>query len=235
MKVCLLTCTKDRHQHIERVVRFVLDQTVNNYVHLIYNNSVRPLRLASDLPSDRFVLINNPLSLTTGKPYTTLGEIYNDAITYIPEDCDVVTMMDDDDLYSPQHVEKGLDGLVRGGKLAYKPKRSWYRYLTTRKLVENVMEPSIFVKTEHIKKYGFSLETTAQHHQWLAPLESEDQIFVDPNGEPTFTCDWSQSISTFKTSGDPHNPINFQNYEKHTQDFGDDIITPAPVGLHNYK
>lgn len=35
MKVCLITATKNRHKQLERVVRFVLDQTSDNWTHLI--------------------------------------------------------------------------------------------------------------------------------------------------------------------------------------------------------
>ncbi len=228
-KVCLLTATKNRHKCIERIVRFVLNQTSNDYVHLIYNNSSIPLRLSKELPEDKFILVNNHISLRTGEPYKNLGEIYTDAITFVPEGVNVINFMDDDDIYFPDHVEEGIKGLIRGEKLAYKPQKSYYRYLHEGGLVENTMEPSIFVDFEHVKKYGFSEETTAQHHQWLNPLVNSHQIYVDPDGKPTFLYDWSQEISTYKTSGDPSNPENFHNYELRSNDVGDGIITPVSV------
>ena len=91
--------------------------------------------------------------------------------------------------------------------------------------------------TEHVKKHGFSLETTAQHLKWVNPLVYENQIFVDSNGKPTYICDWSQEIPTFKTSGNPSNPENFNNYADWSKDIGDGIITPCSDSWakHYYK
>lgn len=236
--VCLVTCTKNRHRHLERVVRFVLNQTYSGKLyHLIYNNSEIPLELDDKLDVNKFLLVNNHLSYSTGKPYVTLGEIYNDAITHIPEDTDIVNMMDDDDIYLPDHVEEGVKGILRHGKLAYKPKKSWYRHLKSISLQENTLEPSIFVDFNHLKQYGFSLETTAQHLQWIDPLITSNQIIADPDGKPTYICDWSQDIPTFKTSGNPNNPQNFKNYSDWSKDKGDGIITPCTNGWaeHYYK
>lgn len=226
-KVCLLTCTKNRNKHIKRLVRFILDQTYPNFVHLIYNNSANSIRLNSNLPANKFILINNHLNLQTKKPYTTLGEIYNDAIRFIPEDVKLVNFADDDDIYLENHVEEGVKGYLRGKKKAYKPRRSYYKQRGGKvSLTENVMEPSIFVEFEHVKEYKFGIENVAQHHKWLNPLITNKEIFVD-DAKPTYICDWSQEISTYKTSGNPHHPDNFKNYETYSQDIGDSIITPC--------
>ena len=228
MKVCLITATKNRHRQLERVVRFVLNQTSDNWVHLIYNNASEILKLDDNLPKNKFILINNNISLKTGEPYKTLGEIYTDILKCIPEDCDVINFMDDDDIFLPNHVEEGLKGLERGGLLAYKPEKSWFKYAKNKpELASNTLEPSIFVKSSHVKQYGFSDETTAQHLKWVNPLVYEKKIFADPLGIPTYICDWSQEIPTFKTSGEPNNPNNFLNYSNWSQDKGDGIITPC--------
>lgn len=226
-KVALITATKNRHKQLERVVRFAMDQTYDNWVHLIYNNASSSQRLNSNLPSDKFILVNNHLNLKTQKPYETLGDIYTDILSFIPEDCDIINFMDDDDVFLPNHVEEGVKGIQRGGLLAYKPQKSWYRHGKRISLVENTLEPSIFVMSTHLRKYGFSSETTAQHLQWVNPLVTEHQIFVDPSGPATYICDWSQGIPTFKTSGDPNNPNNFTNYSNWSKDSGDGIITPC--------
>src|SRR5688572_28352130 len=113
MKVCLITATKNRHKQLERVVRFALNQTSQDWVHLIFNNAPEALRLNANLPTDKFILINKSLSTKTNKPFATLGDIYNDILPFIPEDCDVVNFMDDDDVFLPNHVEEGLNGLQR--------------------------------------------------------------------------------------------------------------------------
>ena len=238
MKVCLITATKNRHKQLERVVRFVLDQTYDNYVHLIYNNAPQEQRLNMNLPANKFILINNHVNLKERRAYRTLGEIYNDAIRFIPNDVDIVNFMDDDDIFLPNHIEEGVKGYLKGGKKAYKPQKSYYKQVGNRfTLVENTLEPSIFVDANHIRQYGFGDESVAQHHKWLNPLIYEKQIFIDPEGVPTYICDWSQEIPTFKTSGNPHHPENFNNYASYSQDYGDGIITPMSKSWaeHYYK
>lgn len=190
-----------------------------------------------NLSKDKFILVNNPINLRTHKQYTNLGDIYTDSLQFVPEDVDIINFMDDDDIFFPNHVEEGVKGIERGGLIAYKPQKSWYRYLNKLNLVENTLEPSIFVKKDHIIKYGFSPETTAQHLQWVKPLVDNKEIFVDPDGPPTYLCDWSQEIPTFKTSGNPHHPNNFNNYSEWSKDSGDGIVTPCSKSWaeHYYK
>lgn len=228
MKVCTITATRGRHRHLERVVRFMLNQDYDGeMIHLIYNNHPEELRLNGNLSSDKFLLINNHLNLKTLKPYNNLGDIYNDIMRFVPEDVEVINFMDDDDIYLPNHTSEGIRGLRRGGKKAYKPKFSYYAHLKRVTLANNNLEPSIFVMVDHIREYGFSSETTAQHLKWLDPLVINGEIFEDPEGKPTYICDWSQEIPTFKTSGAPQNPNNYNNYINSSLDNGDKIITPV--------
>lgn len=233
--ICLLTATRDRHRQLERVVRFVMNQTYEGKIyHLIFNNSSEKLRLNIHLSPEKFILINSPVDTKTGKSYSTLGQIYNDAIRFVPTDAEVINFMDDDDIYLPSHVEEGIKGYLKGGLKAYKPKKSWFRYLKSLSLEENTLEPSIFVRFDHVLEHGFSDETTAQHHKWINPLIVEGQFFVDPEGKPTYICDWSQEIKTFKTSGDPNNPNNFQNYSHNSIDKGDGLVSPCSQSWANH-
>jgi len=225
--VTCITATRGRHKCIERVVDMMTKQNYQGkFYHLIYNNHPQELTLDPNLDPEKFILVNNSIDKVTGKEYTNLGAIYRDAITYVPEDTDIINFMDDDDMYSLNHISEGVAGYERGGKLGYKPKKSYYKgphgAIT---LVENTMEPSIFVNFGHVKQYGFSEETTAQHLLWVNGLVYNNQISVDPDGPSTLTYDWSQEIPTFKTSGNPMNPHNFQNYTNYSNDNGDLIIS----------
>lgn len=227
MKVCLITATKNRHKQLERVVRCSLNQISNDWLHLIYNNSNEILTLDELLPSNRYLLINKPISTETGQPYSSLGEIYNDILDFIPEDCNVLSFMDDDDIFMPNHVSEGIKGLIEGGKTAYKPAKSWYKDKNKAVLADNNLEPSVFVYKDHITKYKFS-KTTNAHLQWFDPLIWENKIYIKHNGVPTFIYDWSQEIPAFKASGNADNPDNFKNYAEWSKDSGDGVITPCP-------
>lgn len=227
--VLMLTCTKGRHFHVERVVRCFLEQDYNGkHTLLIYNNSsiLQELGKFKIADNKRIILINKSTDSKTNLPYRTLGAIYNDALSYIPNDVDIVNGADDDDIYLPNHISEGVKGLMSSGKKAYKPKFSWYLTSDGITPIENTLEPSIFVKFSHLKEYGYFDNTVNQHHKWINPLLPND-IYVDPKGKKTFIYTWNGGV--FKTSGDPMNDINFQRYENFSTQHGDSVIEPCDL------
>lgn len=229
MKVCCITATCGRLHSLQRNVRMFLEQDYENSVQLIFQNSPAHLQLDPSIPKGKIIIINNHLDLQTGKRYETLGAIYRDALTFVPEDVEVINHFDDDDFFLKQHISEGVKGLIQSGKTAYKCKKTIF--LTRGNppiLTENVMEPSIFVKKEHVLKYGYGQETTAQHLQWVNPLVNSNELFANPNGVPTLAYNWNGIGETvFKTSGDPKNPNNFKNYHNYSQDYGQGILSPV--------
>ena len=232
MKVYSIMATKGRHYCAERALKFFMDQDYQGeHTLLIYNNSVIEQALhLPDKPSYKKVsLINKCVSDETGDFYKNLGQIYRDAIKFVPDEIDIINFFDDDDLYLTNHISEGVKGYKRAlaqDKIAYKPKSSYYRSSEGVTLTENTLEPSIFVSALHVKKYKFSDTTTEQHLSWVNPLNKEGKILVDTEGTPTLIYNWGDNFPTWKTSGDPHNPKNFQNYENFSQDHGDRIICP---------
>jgi hypothetical protein len=231
-ELCAITATYNRHEHLERSVRYFLDQDYEGkHTLLIYNNNPQPLVLDDiELPANKKILLfNRHLDRLFFQPYTNLGTIYTDILHYVPSTADVFTFQDDDDTFLPNHYRKGIEGYLkarRDGKLAYKPQKSYYRDPQWNvSLVENTMEPSIFVEAFHVRVYRFHHNTTDQHHRWLAPLTERNQIVVDPDGTPTMIYNWMGDV--FKTSGNPTHPQNFENCRNHKGDLGDGIITPA--------
>lgn len=231
MHVLSITATCGRHMLMERSLGFFLQQDYKDqHTLLIYNNSKIAQLLPKDLqlPENKhIILINQYIDSSTNTPYTSLGAIYNDILSYIPEDIDVVTHSDDDDIFLPNHISEGVAGLKKHQKLGYKPKYSFYRSSEGISLTENTLEPSIFVDVTHLKTWKYSSTTTEQHLQWVNPLRNENKLAVDPSGISTLCYNWGDiGIRCFKTSGDYHNPDNFDNYRTNSIDHGDGTITP---------
>lgn len=230
--VLSITATCGRHTILERCVAMFLNQDYQGeHALLIYNNSEISLSLdAFEIsPNKKILLVNRCIDSKTGEKYSSLGAIYNDALTYIPKEYGTINHMDDDDLYLSSHISEGVKGLIRGGKKAYKPKYSFYRSYEGVVKSNNVLEPSIFLQRDWLEKYGYSLVTTEQHLQWLHPLQKSNELYVDEKGTSTLIYNWGdQDIKTFKSSGDPYNPLNFNNYRIKSKDHGDKIITPWP-------
>lgn len=246
MKTIAICATCGRHRCVERTLAFFLDQDYSgDHMLLIYNNSDIEQSLPDlTLPKNKKVLlVNNHINLRTSEPYTNLGDIYTDTLSFIPDEYDVLTFMDDDDIFLPNHITQGVIGLYRAytnsfdGKkyIAYKPAKSYYRDIRGISLMSNTLEPSIFVETKHVREYGFSPLTTEQHLRWVNPLVTKQQIFVDEEGTPTLIYNWGDTFHTFKTSGDFHNPNNFSNYRSASKDHGDRIITPDPEASKYYE
>lgn len=227
--VCL---TYGRHTLLERSVAMFLNQTYAEKHLIIYQNSDVPQRLATQF--DQITLINNKTDPITGEEFKTLGSIYCDCLTYVPDDV-IITFWDDDDIFLPKHLESGVNGLLNAGTVAYKPEFSYYKTKEGVKKVKNVLEPSIFVRSEYLKSRGFGLCTGPQHLKWLMPLINSGEIFVNPAGESTLIYDWSEAEPTFKTSGDIENPNNFKNVRANCRDHGDGIITPISLPESIYQ
>jgi hypothetical protein len=231
--VACITATCGRHQLVERVTRFFLNQDyIGRNFLLIFNNSEEEQILDTAIfdeigdSNKDVILINNYKKIGSGEPYTNLGQIYTDALVVCP-DSHVITFMDDDDIFLKNHISEGVKGLIRGGKKAYKPAQSYFRHPGGIGLMSNTLEPSMFVERAHVDKHGFHDNTTAQHLKWVDPLVQEQEIFVDPSGTPTLIYNWGDvGIPTFKTSGNAGDPNNFNNYRKFSTDHGDRIITP---------
>lgn len=229
MKIYSICCTYNRHKLLERSVGCFLKQDYKReHKLLIYNNSQHKLRM--DEEYENIILFNNYIDLKTSRPYSNTGAIFRDALSCVPMSVDVVQWWDDDDLFKPKHISEGMKGMqeaIEMGKKAYKPKYSLHRYgKEPERLVDNLMEPSIFVLRNWVDSYGFSTHSSAYHSNWTNPLFRQKEIYVKEDGEPTFVYDWSNEAKAFKISGDGNNKDNFSNHKKNSTDVGDGIIKP---------
>lgn len=236
-EVICLCATKNRHRHVEKLLKcFLLQDYEGKHTLLIYNNSPvkqeLDLNSLKDLPENKkVVLLNNDTDLTTKRPYDNLGSIYNDMLVSAEElvtdpGNTLINHTDDDDVFLPNHISAGVAGYKKSGKKAYKPMYSYFRSAHGVVKQNNVFEPSIFVEYNQVKEHGYHPRNVDLHHKWLNSLEREHQILSDPEGLPTFVYDWSGAIRTYKTSGNPNSPSNFRDYAAFSGDVGDQIITP---------
>lgn len=225
-RVILASPTKGRWTVTKRIIGDFLKQDYEGEILLlIYNNSEISQELGEfDLPKNRkILLINRYQNLKSGEKYTSLGEIYNDLYQFIPDGYEILNHFEVDDRYSPEHVSKGVEGLQKFNCSAYKPYYSWFQTKEAKQLAHNLLEPSIFFKVEDIKRIGCSETTGPQFHLLINTLKEEDKFIEDIDGTPTLTYLWVGEV--FKTSGGSKTP--FEDYEKHSQDHGDRILTPT--------
>lgn len=233
MIITAIMCTYGRHLLLERAVKCFLDQNLDTHHNLlIYNNSSKSLSLDNfPIPENKSILlINNYLDLETDDNYKNVGDIFRDALKFVPSNTHVVNFMDDDDIFLPNHLlegQKGMRKAVREGKRAYKPYYSYFKYGTKLSLEHNNMEPSIFVDLSYVKEKGFRRGVGDYHQGWLDPMKEEKLILEDKNGVPTFIYDWSGDNGSWKISGGDNSSSHFEKHHRVSNDFGDGIITPV--------
>lgn len=200
--------------------------------HLIFNNSSTEQKLAEGLDTEniKFILVNQDKYSKTGEPYSEINQIFEDAISFVPADAEVITFTDDDDLYLENHISEGAKGYTQAlnlNKLSYKPYYSWMDINEGREKVNNMCEPSIFVFKDFIQRIGFEKHSAAYHHKWINELKDNDLWYEPLEGIPTFIYQWVGGV--FHISGDGDNPDNLKNLRNFEQDEGDQIITPWDI------
>lgn len=234
-----ITATCGRNHCVNRMLSMFIDQDYDGvHTMFIFNNSDVDQKLVlPELPDNkRVILLNNARNSVTWGKYGSLGEIYNDILNFIPKEVEVIFHMDDDDAILPNHITEGIRGLERNGTTAYKPRYSWFRHAGGIEKMNNTLEPSIFVKSEHIRHYGYTEgKSVSQHLEWVNPLVEQGDIASEIVGPSTLVYNWGhETVPVFKTSGAGDSPQNFDNYRNFSQDHGDGTIHVVPKETYQH-
>jgi hypothetical protein len=234
MHICLVCCFYGRHKKVERILRCFINQDYKEELTLLlYNNSTVDQHLSNMLlPENKYIiLINNHLDHKTGKEYTNTGDVFRDAMTYVPKTVGVVNFFDSDDVFLPSHASEGARRMKRAydlDRLAYKPYFSYYIHDDYQiEKNHNTMEPSYFVDKEYVIREGFNQVACSYHQKWLNKLNDLDLLYMPLWGLPTFLYCWETGSNTHKISGLGDNANNFAAHRKWEQDNGDKILTPS--------
>jgi len=232
--ITIITCFFGRHEKVERILRYFLDQDYTHEVTLLLYNNARYSQLLDkiQLPDNKhIILINNWKDLKTGEEYKNVGVIFRDALTFVPENTEIISFMDSDDIFLPNHISEGVSNYLlakSNNYLAYKPYYSYFLYGNNKiELAHNNMEPSIFVSYDYVKYMGFFPVAASYHQKWLNPLQIEYRLYEPKEGKPTFIYDWSEGHNTHKISGLGDFEDNFRQHRTFETDHGDGVLTPA--------
>ena len=203
---------------------------------LLYNNSPGKganLRLDDiQLPDNKaIILVNNNKDLQTDGEYTNTGDIFRDALRFVPIEASVITHFDSDDAFLPSHLSAGARGMKKAknlGCLAYKPYNSYFLYENKCKLLHNTLEPSIFVDYKYLSQEGYHSKVVTYHQKWIDVLVKRKQLFVDSDGEPTLLYNWSENHGNHKISGGADDEFNFEAHRKwETTYLASEILSPC--------
>jgi hypothetical protein len=238
----LLCAFHGRHEKVERIIRCFINQDYTGEVELLlYNNSnvSQTLDYEQIMPllseNKNIRLVNNHIDLQTKEPYTNVGDIFRDALTFVDKDTIVINFFDSDDIFLPNHAREGMLGFTEGTKnpknvgpntKAYKPYYSYYVHGDNKiELSNNNMEPSIFLYFQYVEQLGFSKTPASYHQQWLTPIQRAGCVYEPKDGVPTFIYDWGKGHNTHKISGLGDSIDNFEAHRQYECDFGDGILS----------
>lgn len=221
MKIVGLMATHGRHSRCERAVGMFLQQDHDNKHLIILQNSSVPQKLDKEYPN---------ITLINECNFSSLGEIYNRMLDFLPEDTDLICIFDDDDIFLKNHFSEGKNGYLRGGKKAYKPNYSFFVEAKNISPMCNILETSWFIDVNVIKKLKFKNECKAHHSTWIHWLLQNNELYVDLVGPKTMGCVWvdvdNSPLMCHSSALGGTDSVHFDFFRKNTQDHGDGIISP---------
>lgn len=195
-----LTCTNGRFSYLKRLLTCFLNQDYENKSLLIFNNAHIPIEI-ENFPQVN--LINNYLDYNTGELYDNVGSIYRDALTHITDDVELVSIMDDDDIFLPNHFFRAEQIFVKHDHVkVWKPGKYFYKDFDGITLGEtdNNLEGACVIDRAFLVDTGFHLSSLEYNLKWLNRASMTNSLFIDRDALPSFCYDVSQ-VDVVHTGG----------------------------------
>lgn len=212
-KVSCVTCTFRRFHYIQRIISMFECQDYLNKELIIFNTDTDfPLELSYH--SENIRIINNSIDFVTNAPYTNVGSIRRDALTFATGDYHFT--FDDDDIYLPWFITQAINGVLETGKKAWKPEYSFFKTGLKLALTWNYLEASVLVDIKELRKIGFKQETGSEGLSWYNSLVQQGELDEhNKNYIPSYCFDWSDpyGLAPHKQSGDIKNPNCFEDHK----------------------
>jgi len=221
-KVIGICCTYGRFKCVERVVNMFLAQDYNGEKELIIYNTDVEHPYPDFIDKKLIKVINNNIDSLTNEPYTNVGAIRRDALTYVKDENCYLFHADDDDIYLPFYIRQGIDKILSSGIPSYKPEKSFFYSGDNLRLVKNTLEASVIVDINKVREYGYLLETGKEGLGWYTKMRDNKEL--DENDSyylPSYCFNWQDGDkmnAPHKQSGDIDNPDNFSNHKKASTD-----------------
>lgn len=216
-KVSAVMCTYGRFKCVERAMNCFLSQTYPNKELIIFNTDIDSPYLEDErLYNHNIKVYNNNIDFETHLPYTNVGAIRRDALTYATGD--YVVTWDDDDIFMPYFMEQGINRMKETGLASFKPEKSFFYSGGNLCLVKNTLEASVIADINKIREYGYLLETGKEGLSWYTKMRDNKEL--DENDSfylPSYCFNWNdgaEMLAPHKQSGDINNKENFENHKK---------------------
>jgi len=221
-KVSAVMCTYRRFKCVERAMNCFLAQDYPNKELIIYNTDVEnPIdHYGAFYVNSNITVVNENIDSIIKEPYTNVGAIRRDALTWATGD--YIVTWDDDDIFLPHFIRQGIDKIESTNLPSFKPAYSFFYSGNNLRLVRNTMEASIVADIKKVREYGYLLETGKEGLGWYTKMRDNGELFEnDDDCIPSYCFNWNDGDAMdapHKQSGDIDNPDNFENHKKASND-----------------
>jgi hypothetical protein len=230
MKISCIMNTYRRFTCVNRSINFFLNQDCDAEKELIiYNTDTEyPLELSENLLNKNIIVINNNIDLQTQEPYTNIGSIRRDSLSFASGTHYIC--WDDDDIFLPWHIRQCVDGFKSNIDIwAWKPHTSMF-WLCDREpqFACNNMEASILIDLNKLREIGFSNhQGGGEHIDWINTFKAAGKLHIEKNIVPSYCFNWSDkgNMRGHKQSGSINRPDNFEYHKQNTIDYAKDKLT----------
>lgn len=221
-KISAVCCTYGRFKYVERVINFFIQQTYPNKELIVFNTDTdSPYNTSNEamaLKNVRF--INCSIDMVTNQPYTNVGAIRRDALTFASGELTVT--WDDDDCFMPWFMQQAVDRMEQTGLPSFKPEKSFFYSGNNLKLVMNTLEASVIADMGKVREYGYLLETGKEGLGWYTKMRDNKELDEhDKYYLPSYCFDWNTTYNNeyvHRQSGDIDNTNNFNNHKAASKD-----------------
>ena len=223
--VCCVMCTYGRFETVRQSISMFLHQDYKNKKLVVFNTAEEPLNPDTYLHSlNNVVFVNQPLK-ADGTPYKSLGDVRTASLAHARGD--IYICWDDDDLFLPWHISRGVEKLKASGKAAWKSDVSYWSRdggKTFNEVMGNSMEASVLAHMDVVQEHAFSLGRSGAEHVdggWYSWCNDNDELSIE-NISPWegYGYMWGDPLCGDKTSGHIGDPDNFERHKRESTDFG---------------
>lgn len=216
--------TYRRFTCVNRSVRFFLEQDANIEKELIiYNTDTEfPIELDDELLKEHITVVNNNTDKLTNLPYTNIGSIRRDSLSYATGTHYIC--WDDDDIFLPWHIRQSIDRFNCNPEIwAWKPFTSmFWKSNHDPELAWNNMEASILIDLEKLKGIGFlNHQGGGEHLHWINVFNAAKKLYIDKEAIPSYCFNWHDQgeMRGHKQSGTIDRVDNFEYHKANTTDY----------------
>jgi glycosyltransferase involved in cell wall biosynthesis len=221
-KFSAVMCTYGRFTVVERTLNCFLQQTYPNKELIIYNTDVDSPYIddGCKLLPHGVLIINNNIDFVTKEPYTNVGAIRRDALTFAGGD--YTCCFDDDDIFLPHYIQQGINRVQETGLPFFKPELSFFYCGNVLQLVRNTMEASVCCDINKVREYGYLLETGSEGLGWYTKARDNRELNeYDKHYIPSYCFNWNdgeEMKAPHKQSGNINSTENFNEHKAHSLD-----------------